>query len=976
MTTTKMRRGRRSLAAILAAMLMASVLAVVAGSPAQAANTSHEVFGVDTNNDGVDDAREFAGQDRYDTALRLAKNFATEKGGLGAVPAAFIASGDTLVDSISAAGFAGYTDAPILLTPSGSLHPSVADFIEDYGVGAVYVLGGSAAVSDAAVTAIEALTSKPTVTRIAGDDRYATAAAIAGMIEADASWCNTEANSAVLINGSSEALPFGVAVQTVAYRLQLPVLMTAADELPDATAEFIEANDIEHVQIIGGTSTVSAGVASAVTSLGVDAVQRVEGDSAAAVSVELAKLANNGCNDDLAPVSTDRVVLVRGNPDGVTAAPVLSSSLTGGALVTPLIVGDTLPASVRDYLAATPAELNGLKQNLGIVAVGGTAAVSQDVMDAALSAAASSGALTVRIGAGDDPGTADVREGDNNKDGVTNADDPVRPQTGTATFALYFTDDVVSGADATTGDGATLTAKLRDIIEVNGIPAVVNSAVTGAAGAGGRCANSVVYVTLGQSLAAGDKISVATSALKLGTAEDQRNVVLANPAEVKAAPGDSGKPQVSIIGIANPASGTSPGANAFTLTITDPGGLAAKTLTSADFTYARGSGSTNTSSTSTVDPVLTFGTAAIPGHTTDAPSTSFTTTVSLTNPLVSGDRLTLKSSRVKDLSGNMNSAKSGTAIKAQASPKITSVLMSNLRHSKHNSWELPDTAADATTGADGVNAVTITAKATGDAAGAAGNAWNIVFDTASTHLAAKPLDIDVRVDSKSKRATVRFINGSATVHDLVAAMRANEAFDSMFDVTLPCTGTTRATLAVSRANRNVPATSMSTGRTQFAIEVNFNRYISAVSATAHGELLEDLLDAAATRAKVANTETGIRADAEGEEGTAAGGGLSMEAADQTVVTGPTKKVRYEGETALAHLLPMARDLVETDAGHSGQTADATATPPIPAIAAAEAVAVGYAADVDPTTGGDPVEEDKNAYSQNRIAVSSNVKARN
>ena len=71
---------------------------------------------------------------------------------------------------------------------------------------------------------------------------------------------------------------------------------------------------------------------------------------------------------------------------------------------------------------------------------------------------------------------------------------------------------------------------------------------------------------------------------------------------------------------------------------------------------------------------------------------------------------------------------------------------------------------------------------------------------------------------------------------------------------------------------------------------------------------------------------------------------------------------------------MARDLVETEAGHSGQTA-AAATPPIPAITAAEAVAVGYAADVDPTTGGDPVEEDKNAYSQNRIAVSSSVKAR-
>lgn len=60
MTTTKMRRGRRSLAAILAAMLVASVLAVVAGSPVQAANTSFEVK-IDTDGDTVPDAREFAG---------------------------------------------------------------------------------------------------------------------------------------------------------------------------------------------------------------------------------------------------------------------------------------------------------------------------------------------------------------------------------------------------------------------------------------------------------------------------------------------------------------------------------------------------------------------------------------------------------------------------------------------------------------------------------------------------------------------------------------------------------------------------------------------------------------------------------------------------------------------------------------------------------------------------------------------------
>ncbi len=434
---------------------------------------------------------------------------------------------------------------------------------------------------------------------------------------------------------------------------------------------------------------------------------------------------------------------------------------------------------------------------------------------------------------------------------------------------------------------------------------------------------------------------------------------------------------MSIIGIASPRDGSSPGAIAFTLTITDPGGLAPDTLTAADFTYTRGAGSTNTSSTSTVDPVLTFETAGIPAGTDGALVTSHTTAVSLTDPLVSGDRLTLKSSRVKDVAGNLNSAKPGTAAKAQASPRITSVLMSSLKHSAHNSWTLPATAADATTAADAANEVTITAKADGDAAGAAGNAWRVVFDTAGTYSAAKPLDIDVRVDTKGKRATVRFVNGQATVHDLVAALRANEDFDSRFAVSLPCSGTTRTPLAVTNANRNVSATPTNSGRTQFAVEVNFNRYISSVDAEAHDALLRDLLAAAATRARVANTDAGIGAAAAGAAGTVAGGGLSMASADQGAVTGPTKKVRYEGETAVAGLLPMARDLVETAAGavllddDPNTTDTETGFRPV-----SQEVALGYAPDVTTSTSLARVDQSGNAKSDNRITVSSNVKARN
>ncbi len=388
MIATTRRRGRRSLAAILAAMLMASVLAVVAGSPAHAANTSSEVL-VDHDDDAkTASVREFGGRDRYDTALRLAKDFAVGKGGLGSVPTAFIASGFTLVDSVSVSGLAGFMDAPVMLTPTDSLHAGVADFIEDYGVDTIYVLGGSAAVADSVLEDLEALANEPTVTRVEGADRYATAAAVAAKLGGGAAWCGGEDPAAILVNGGDVSLAEAMMAGPIAHRLQLPVLLTAADELPMATTDFIEAEDIEHVIIVGGTDSVSEDVADAVSDAGVDTVERIAGDTAAGTSVALAGLLTGDCKDDLAPVSDDTVALVNRDalPDGVAAAPVLSSNsdLAGGDLVPILVIGDTLPASVRDYLAATPqANDNGDKLELRIVAIGGTAAVSDSVMDAA-----------------------------------------------------------------------------------------------------------------------------------------------------------------------------------------------------------------------------------------------------------------------------------------------------------------------------------------------------------------------------------------------------------------------------------------------------------------------------------------------------------------------------------------------------------------------------------------------------------------
>ena len=847
------RRGRRSLAAILAAMLMASVLAVVAGSPAHAANTSSEVL-VDHDDDAkTASVREFGGRDRYDTALRLAKDFAVGKGGLGSVPAAVAAK-----------------------------------------------LGGGAA------------------------------------------WCGGEDPAAILVNGGDVSLAEAMMAGPIAHRLQLPVLLTAADELASATTDFIEAEDIEHVIIVGGTDSVSEDVADAVSDAGVDTVARIAGDTAAGTSAALAGLLTGDCKDDLAPVSDDTVALVNRDalPDGVAAAPVLSSNsdFAGGDLVPILVVGDTLPASVRDYLAATPqANDNGDKLELGIVAIGGTAAVSSSVMDAALAAAASADALTVKIGSG---GTAQagsveaVDPVDLNKDNVVDGDDV--SQVGDTRVRLYFSDNV-AGDDTDTADVNELTNAIRDILEINGVPARLTE-VTQEFGANAACDADLVIVTLANALKAGDTISVIGGA-KLGSNADKRAVSGASRT-VAAAAVDRSRPTVSVVLIAG--QGT---ANITTSEIPEVAALE----DGAAVKLRRAAGGAEADITPTGDLALTF-----------APE------------LAAGDRITISSGAVEDAAENKSLQRSFTAIKAQASPRITSVLMSSLNHSAHAVGAVP---ASITGGAGTADArgdapdIWIVAKGDGDAAGAVGNDWTVTFDRASTYDAAKDLDIDVRVNSRDQSVFVRFNNGAAKFADLKAALEANSAFDALFEVKVdadPATVTGGAcgkeanlALAIPTLARGADAsrTTLADGMTKAAIQVTFNAYISAVG---HGNLLQDVLADALPRYQqvdaVFDIESVLTFLGWGETGSVTD--------DRITATFPGTKVTYSMTTARAFALPQPRDLVVTT-GVAATDLDTTNYNDI------LSVATGYAADVDTTAN---VDEGKNGPSQVRIAASSAVEA--
>ncbi|WP_419837006.1 hypothetical protein [Candidatus Poriferisodalis sp.] len=443
-------------------------------------------------------------------------------------------------------------------------------------------------------------------------------------------------------------------------------------------------------------------------------------------------------------------------------------------------------------------------------------------------------------------------------------------------------------------------------------------------------------------------------------------------------------PTVKIIGIAN--EGT------FQIRVSDDRGIAAsRVIESGDLVFNSGRGAATrgaiTPPSSLVDgdgdPVKAATWAVAVSRDAGAGGTGVEA-----NVVVAGDRLRLNSGAVVNTSANANAPAAGRAIAEQKSPRAVSVLMSSPLHSAQTRWSVPTAFFPSDTPGD--HEIFITAKGSGDAAGAAGNAWSMVFDTPSTYSAAKAADIDVRVDTKGKTVTVRFDNGPVTVGSLLAALTANADFDARFTANTGCDAVATTPLEPSTAAdvRDAVAgfvdaagteATAGIGRTQFAIEVRFSGFIATVSAD---ELLADIL-----ARTVARNRADEAADSVSELRTLLGI-ASVGDASSIVGRAPGTTVRYQMEASSTAHMPQARDLVDIAAGHTGATAiaaDASAgNAAHPAITAVTPVATGYAPDaptrlnattIDNSGAQDRVDEDKNGASQPRITVSSSVKPR-
>jgi putative cell wall-binding protein len=272
------------------------------------------------------------GADRVRTAIAAARAHWRQ------APTVLLATADTFPDALAASALAAVEDSPLLLTPGTSLPDDVLALLDDLRTESVRILGGPNAVSPGIE---EVLVDRGfAVERIAGVDRFDTAARIAAEVGPDAGFAVVALGAHVTDNRAwPDALSAGA---YAALGSPPPVLLTAGGSVPAVTMDALADLGVGRVELLGGTGAVAAAVEEQLTAAGY-AVTRVAGDNRYATSAAVAARLLGSL-----PAGQVRLVFATGEafPDGLTAG-ALAGRL-GGPVV--LVHPSAVPDPVADFL--------------------------------------------------------------------------------------------------------------------------------------------------------------------------------------------------------------------------------------------------------------------------------------------------------------------------------------------------------------------------------------------------------------------------------------------------------------------------------------------------------------------------------------------------------------------------------------------------------------------------------------------------
>lgn len=297
----------------------------------------------------ISSVKRIAGTDRIDTALKIA-----EEGWPDGSETIVLAKSGDFPDALAGAALAKINNAPILLTPQNQLDRRVGEALLRLKPLKVIILGGEAAVSAQVENKLkEIITWTDKIERIAGKDRFETAAQIAAQFPTG--------RGAAITTGLN--FPDALSLAAAAASQEYPLLLVSPDTLPQATADALRRISPEQLYIAGGEGAVSSAVLNKIkeiTSISDEQAIRFAGKDRYQTSVQIIEEFNS---------EPQKIFMATGQnfPDALAGAALAANSNTPMLLIEP--DGLSADSSTAKYLKSLP-------DNLQIEIFGGKSAIS------------------------------------------------------------------------------------------------------------------------------------------------------------------------------------------------------------------------------------------------------------------------------------------------------------------------------------------------------------------------------------------------------------------------------------------------------------------------------------------------------------------------------------------------------------------------------------------------------------------------
>lgn len=271
-----------------------------------------------------------SGPDRVGTAVAVSRwsqehRCADREDGCDFGSVAVLARADAYADALVAAPLARSLQAPVLLAAMDALPEGTRDELVRLDSREVVLMGGVAALSSDIEQELRGMGLR--VSRVAGDDRFATAAVGAALLREREPAARERAFLAHGIGASpSQGWPDALAAAAWGARLQAPVLLTDTDTLPASTQDALAAAPEAALTVVGGEAAVSSSVAEQA-----DRATGVTSRVAGASRYETARLAAEAALAEAGSMDTTWFATGRTYPDALVAGPAVAAA--GGVLL-------------------------------------------------------------------------------------------------------------------------------------------------------------------------------------------------------------------------------------------------------------------------------------------------------------------------------------------------------------------------------------------------------------------------------------------------------------------------------------------------------------------------------------------------------------------------------------------------------------------------------------------------------------------